>query len=139
MDAFSKIFSDAFIFVYREDVAVFAVASMFIAAFIWLLDLFTTWFSGKSMLLGVGTGSGFRKFQSLVLWGVGAGVAAYVGGIAGLFQLDSISAMLAVGIGWPTVLPRLIALSEEAANTSKSAQAEPEQPEYNDSEEEEEK
>ncbi len=136
MDDFSNIISGAFGFLYKEEVATFAVASMFIAAFIWLLDLFTTLFSGKSMLLGVGTG-GVRNIQSLVLWGVGAGVAAYIGGLAGLFNLESKNAMLAVGIGWPTVLPRLIALSEEAATKSKSAIEEPEQQEYNDLEEEE--
>lgn len=43
----------------------------------------------------------------LLIWGVGAGLAGFLGGAFGIFQLGR-SASIAVGVAWPLVLPRLL-------------------------------
>lgn len=53
----------------------------------------------------------WRTFQSILLWGVGAVLGAYLGGLVQLFDTESINARVIVGIGWPTVLPRLLAMA----------------------------
>ena len=111
MNELYRIFLEAASSIYQRDIAVFAVSSLIIALLVWSLDLITAKVTGKSVIIGAGVG-GMRYFQSLMLWGVGAGVAAYIGGIAELFNITSMSAKIAVGVGWPTVLPRIIAMNE---------------------------
>jgi hypothetical protein len=113
MDELYGIILEAASSLYQRDIAVFAVSSLIIALLIWLLDLITAKVSGKSVIIGTGVG-GIRYFQSFMLWGVGSGVAAYIGGISGLFNVTSMSAKIAVGVGWPTVLPRIIAMKESS-------------------------
>jgi hypothetical protein len=127
MDALIGIISDAVGLLYKRDLAVFAMSTMLISILIWALDWVGAKLLDKSSLLGVGYG-GFRSLQSLLLWGVGAGLAAYIGGLAGLFNSQNINSTLIVGVSWPTVLPRLIAMS---------SQKEEEEEESNQAEEEE--
>ena len=46
----------------------------------------------------------------IFFWGIGAGFGGFVGCISSIFQL-SLSACAVAGIGWPLVLPRLLAAS----------------------------
>jgi hypothetical protein len=67
-----------------------------------------------------------RTLQAILLWGVGAGVGAYVGGLIELFNIESVSSKVIVGISWPTILPRLIAIStvEEKEEEQEESQEE---------------
>ena len=98
---------------YSRPLAVFALSSGLIATFILLLDLVATKLLDTTSLLKLGYGGG-RALQSVCLWGLGAGLAAYLGGLAELFDVQSTNARIIVGVSWPTLLPRLIALSAEA-------------------------
>ena len=46
----------------------------------------------------------------MLLWGAGAVLGAYLGGLVQLFDIESVNARVIVGVGWPTVLPRLLAM-----------------------------
>ena len=113
--------------VYRQDLAIFAIGTTTISLMLCLLDWLSTKLFQTPSLLRVGYG-GLRTFQSFLFWGVGAGMAAYVGGLAELFNIQSINTKIIVGLGWPTVLPRLIEMTEK--------EDEPEQPEQVDEKEE---
>jgi len=113
--------------VYRPELAIFAIGTITISLILCLLDWISTKLFHTPSLLKVGYG-GLRTFQSLMFWGLGAGVAAYVGGLAELFNVQSMNTKIIVGLGWPTVLPRLIEMTEK--------EDEPEQPEQIDEEEE---
>lgn len=95
---------------YNRKLMVFAIATSLIALFICLLDWIVTKLLGRSSILGVGFG-GVKTLQAILLWGVGAGVGAYVGGLIELFNIESVSSKVIVGVSWPTILPRLIAIS----------------------------
>ena len=76
-------------------------------------------------------GGGINTVKSLFFWGLGAGIAAYFGGLAEFFNINSMSSKLVVGVGWPTVLPRILEMADK--------EEEPEQEEQQDEEEEEKK
>ena len=125
IEEFYLVARDAVGSIYQHELAVFAVACTFIAIFIWFLDWITTLLFNRSSLLGVGFG-GMKTFQSLVLWGFGAGVAAYLGGLAELLNIGSTSSKVIVGIAWPTILPRLITLAANKGEPEQQDQAEEE-------------
>lgn len=104
------VFQDALASVYDPAVMSFALACGIIAVVICLLDWVGTLLLGRSGLLGVGFG-GLRTLQSMLLWGVGAVLGAYLGGLVELFDTDSVNARVIVGVGWPTVLPRLLSMA----------------------------
>jgi len=101
-------------FIYVRETAIFSAKTSCVALIIWMLN----WLAIKLQVvqppgfLKAGYG-GVRSVQSLILWGIGAGVAAYAGGLFELLNVQSKIATLTVGITWPTVLPRLIAMSAE--------------------------
>ena len=113
MDELLTVVTEAVGSFYSRPLAVFAVSSALVATFVLLLDLVTTKLFDTTSLLKLGYG-GFRTLQSLCLWGLGAGLAAYLGGLTELFDVQSANARIIVGVSWPAVLPRLIALSTEA-------------------------
>ena len=95
---------------YDPVVMSFALACGLIASVICLLDWVGALLLGRSSLLGVGFG-GLRTLQSILLWGVGAVLGAYLGGLVELFDTKSVTARVIVGVGWPTVLPRLLSMA----------------------------
>jgi len=127
MDELLGIISDAVGLLYKRELAVFTMSTMLISILIWALDWVGVKIFDKSSLLGVGYG-GLRSFQSLLLWGIGAGLAAYIGGLAELFNVQNLNSILIVGVSWPTVLPRLIAMSsQKEKEEEESDQAEEEE------------
>ena len=96
--------------IYARDLAEFAIAATMVAVLIWLLDWVGIWIIHDSSLIRAGFGRE-KSIQSFLVWGLGAGLAAYVGGLAGLFDVESRLARVIVGVSWPTVLPRLIDMS----------------------------
>ncbi len=38
-------------------------------------------------------------------------LGAYLGGLVELFDTDSVMARVIVGVGWPTILPRLLSMA----------------------------
>ena len=82
-----------------------------LALVICVLDWVGTLLLGRSSLLGVGFGGWRRTLQSMLLWGFGAVLGAYLGGLVQLFDIESVNARIIVGVGWPTVLPRLLAMA----------------------------
>ena len=110
MGTFSQVFRDALNSVYDPAVLSFAVACGLVALVICVLDWIGNLLFGRSSLLGVGFG-GWRTVQSMLLWGVGAVLGAYLGGLVQLFDIESVNARVIVGLGWPTVLPRLLAMA----------------------------
>ncbi len=112
MGTVGQIFQDAIGSIYSPALMSFAIATSLIALIICILDWIGTLLLGRSSLLGVGFGS-WRTLQSILLWGLGAGLGAYLGGLVKLFDIESINARVIVGLGWPTVLPRLLAMVAE--------------------------
>ena len=110
MATIGDVFQNALKSVYDPAVLSFALACGIIALAICVLDWVGTLLLGRPGLLGVGFG-GWRTFQSILLWGVGAVLGAYLGGLVQLFDIESINARVIVGIGWPTVLPRLLSMA----------------------------
>ena len=109
MDTIGEVFHDALASVYDPAVLSFAIACGFIALVICVFDWVGTLLLGRSSLLRVGFG-GWRTLQSMLLWGAGAVLGAYLGGLVQLFDIESVNARVIVGVGWPTVLPRLLAM-----------------------------
>lgn len=105
-----EVFQHALTSVYDPKIMSFAIACGMVALGICLLDWVGTLLLGRSSLLGVGFG-GWRTVQSILLWGVGAVLGAYLGGLMRLFDIDSVNARVIVGLGWPTVLPRLLSMA----------------------------
>lgn len=68
-----EVFQNALTSVYDPCVLSFALACGFFALVVCLLDWVGTLLLGRSSLLGVGFG-GWRTLQSMLLWGVGAGL-----------------------------------------------------------------
>lgn len=116
--------------VYVKPVALFAIGTATLSFGLCLLDLLSTKLFKTPSLLKIGYG-GINTVKSLFFWGLGAGIAAYFGGLAEFFNINSMSSKLVVGVGWPTVLPRILEMADK--------EAEPEQEEQQDEEEEEEK
>ena len=110
----AQIFQDALSLVYSRDVLVFSIACGFFAVSVCLLDLVWTRLSQRPSLLGVGFGTVRRNLQSVLLWGCGAVLAAYLGGYLELFNINSRTAPALVGVGWPTILPRLLAMAAQS-------------------------
>ena len=113
METLSDVFRDALESVYDPAVLSFALACGVIALVICVLDWVGTLLLGRSILLGVGFGGWRRTLQSMLLWGFGAVLGAYLGGLVQLFDIESVNARVIVGLGWPTVLPRLLAMASE--------------------------
>ena len=109
--------------IYMPGLLSFALATSFFALLTCVLDWIGTLLSGRPSLLRVGYG-GWRTLQSILLWGLGAGLGAYLGGFVRLFDIDSKNAQLIVGIGWPTILPRLLALATETKEEEQSEEIE---------------
>ena len=101
--------------IYCQDLAIFAIGTSTISLLLCLLDWLSTKLFQTSSLLNVGYGGfkGVTTFQSFLFWGLGAGIAAYVGGLTELFNTESMNSKIIVGVGWPTVLPRLIDMAEK--------------------------
>ena len=110
MEALSQVFRDALNSVYDPAVLSFAVACGLVALVVCVLDWVGTLLYGRSGFLGVGFG-GWRTVQSLLLWGFGAVLGGYLGGLVQLFDIEGVNARVIVGLGWPTVLPRLLAMA----------------------------
>ena len=111
MKTLPDVFRDALQSVYDPAVLAFAVACGLVALVICVLDWVGTLLLGRSSLLGVGFGGWRRTLQSMLLWGFGAVLGAYLGGLVQLFDIESVNARVIVGVGWPTVLPRLLAMA----------------------------
>jgi hypothetical protein len=122
MDELQAIIGEALSSVYRRQLAVFALTTALIATLILVLDMVQAKLRDTTSLLKVGYGAG--TLPSVCMWGVGAALAAYLGGLLELFNVESVNARIIVGVSWPTVLPRLLALADEAAGK----EPEPEQP-----------
>ena len=110
MEALSQVFRDALNSVYDPTVLSFAVACGLVALGVCVLDWVGTLLHGRSGFLGVGFG-GWRTVQSMLLWGFGAVLGGYLGGLVQLFDIEGVNARFIVGLGWPTVLPRLLAMA----------------------------
>ena len=110
MPELPEIINNAFASIYDKAGAEFALAAMFVSIVVWLVDRIQMVAFGNNSLLGVGAG-GLRTFQSLLIWGLGAGVASYLGAIAGILETDGMNARIVMGVGWPTVLPRLVKMA----------------------------
>ena len=123
MDTVGQIFQDAFGSIYSPALMSFALATSFIALIICILDWIGTLLLGRSSLLGVGFGN-WRTLQSISLWGLGAGFGAYLGGLVQLFDIESVNARVIVGVGWPTVLPRLLAMATEIEGEEEQSEEE---------------
>ena len=111
MKTLSDVFHDALTSVYEPAVLSFALACGLVALVICVLDWVGTLLLGRSSLLGVGFGGWRRTLQSMLLWGFGAVLGAYLGGLVQLFDIESVNARVIVGVAWPTVLPRLLAMA----------------------------
>ena len=110
METLSQVFRDALNSVYDPAVLSFAVACGLVALVVCVLDWVGTLLYGRSGFLGVGFG-GWRTVQSMLLWGFGAVLGGYLGGLVQLFDIEGVNARVIVGLGWPTVLPRLLAMA----------------------------
>lgn len=84
----------------------FGVASSFWGCIIVGVDLLANRLARRS-LLGLEYGSIGQSARNFTIWGVGAGLAGLLGVAFGLFQLTMQASLLA-GLGWTTVLPRLL-------------------------------
>ncbi len=126
MDEFFTTLVKGFSSIYDPEIAIFAIGTSIISLIICLLDWLNTKLFDSNSLLKVGYG-GVKAVQSFLFWGLGAGIAAYIGGLTELFNIQSMNAKIIVGIGWPTVLPRLIEMSAK--------EGEPEQIDQSDEEE----
>ncbi len=107
--------------IYRHELAVFAVGTSTLSLLLCLLDWTSSKLFNTASLLKVGYG-GIRTLQSFLFWGLGAGLAAYVGGLAGLFNIQSINSNIIIGVGWPTILPRLIEMVEKEEEVEQDEQ-----------------
>ena len=123
METLSQVFCHALNSVYDPAVLSFAIASGLVALGVCVLDWVGTLLHGRSGLLGVGFG-GWRTVQSMLLWGVGAVLGAYLGGLVQLFDIESVNARVIVGLGWPTVLPRLLAMASESPQEEEQGEEE---------------
>lgn len=130
MNEFIQALLDGISTVYVKDIAKFAIGTSTLSLGLCFLDWLSTKLFKTPSLLKVGYG-GINTFQSFFFWGLGAGLAAYVGGLAEFFNIHSMSSKLIVGVAWPTVLPRILEMADK--------ENEPEQKEQNEEEEAEEK
>jgi len=96
---------------------VFALASSFYGVLIVVLDFCSCKATQKSSFLKL-TYSGYRTIVMIILWGVGAGLAALLGSGIGIFEMSR-SACIFVGAGWPFVLPRLLAAASNELSKEK--------------------
>lgn len=83
---------------------IFGVASAFIGLIVVIFDSIL-WSVRRRSLLGLSY-SGVKIFVVWGLWGVGAGIGGFMGGIINIFQMN-LQACASVGIGWPLILPRI--------------------------------
>ena len=97
--------------------AVFALASSFYGIIIVMLDFCTSKVTDRDSLLKV-TYRGFGTIRMLILWGFGSGLAGLVGSGFGIFEISQ-TACIAVGAGWPIILPRVLASSNQGLSKEK--------------------
>lgn len=90
-------------------IIIFALASSLMSVSVLILDfiLFSIQENGRS-IFNVSYGNQFIDIIRLILiWSIGAGIGAYIGVAANIFQITRESC-LSVAVGWPFILPRLI-------------------------------
>lgn len=86
----------------------FALACTCMAAIAVLLDRVIYEVRGKSVLdLAYGPQI-MSTVRLLLLWSVGAGLGGFLGAAFAVFQMTR-SGAITVGVGWPLILPRLVA------------------------------
>lgn len=89
-----------------QSIPVFVVGASVVGTVIIVLDLVLFSIRGRS-ILDLGYAGIFPTLIVVVLWGVGAGLAALLGAWWEVFDIGR-SGCLAVGVGWPAIVPRLI-------------------------------
>ncbi len=98
--------------IYVRNIAIFAIGTTALSLGLCLLDLINTKLFNTPSLLKLGYG-GVNTIKSLCYWGIGAGIAAYIGGMADFFNISSMSSKLIVGVGWPTIFPRILEMADK--------------------------
>lgn len=98
-------------------VVTFGFAAAFFGLLIVVLDFCTSKSTSKASLLKLSY-NGWKGFGVFLMWGVGAGIAGMVGAAADIFEISR-TASVFVGAGWPVVLPRLLAASNQEISTEK--------------------
>lgn len=94
-----------------QSIPVFVVGAAVVGTVIIVLDLILFSIRGRS-ILDLGYAGVFPTLIVVVLWGIGAGLAALLGAWWEVFDIGR-SGCLAVGVGWPTIVPRLIESARE--------------------------
>ncbi|PMN69686.1 hypothetical protein [Enterovibrio norvegicus] len=95
----------------------FAIVSSVYGLLIVLLDFCATKGACRPSTLKLSY-AGYKTFFIIFLWGLGAGIAGLFGAGAGIFEISR-TACIFVGVGWPLVLPRLLAASSKDISTEK--------------------
>ncbi len=89
-----------------QAIPVFVVGAAVVGTLVIALDLILFKIRGRS-ILDLGYAGLLPSLFVVTLWGIGAGLAALLGAWAEVFEIGR-SACLAVGVGWPAIVPRLI-------------------------------
>jgi hypothetical protein len=97
-----------------EQHLIFGAASSVVGLLVVTLDYIHYLVKRKSFLNLSYNGAGL--ILVFLLWGLGAGLVGLLGGVAGIFQETNI-ACLSVGIGWPSMIPRLLESSTSKEET----------------------
>jgi hypothetical protein len=84
----------------------FALTCGGIGLIVVVIDLLVFKLQGNSFLK-LGYPSTGKTVGMLLLWGLGAALVGWLGAVAQMLQLN-MQAALAVGGGWPAIVPRLI-------------------------------
>lgn len=85
-----------------------AFGSFIVGLLVIVLDLLSYLYTGSSLLkLRYDRQGFFGKVLFVLAWAVGAGIGGYLGGVAGIVALTP-QGSIAVGVGWPAILPRLL-------------------------------
>lgn len=95
----------------RYTVVTFGFSAAIFGLLIVILDFCTSKATKKNSLLKLSY-NGYAGIWVFLLWGIGAGIAGLVGAAADIFEISR-TASVFVGAGWPVVLPRLLASSNQ--------------------------
>lgn len=104
-----------------EQHLIFGAASAVVGVLIVTLDWIYYFIKRKSFLNL--TYDSRRSILVFLLWGVGAGLVGLIGGAFNVFQ-ENLQACVSVGIGWPSITPRLIECSTMNEDTQPGTRAE---------------